>query len=306
MTRRRQKRILWITDPWETLDHSNDTTLRLAHEALKLGAKSYWCDTKSLRLVGPKIAVDAGLLGESGTPFLSKSLADDFDQIHYRTDPPVDLHYLHPLHFLSFTRSEIVNPVSILLGANEKLEANALPRLMPRTLAASRWKDLRDFGRKLGKAVLKPLNQAQSKGVTLVHFNNETEAQDLLSAATQGFQLPVILQEYLPGITEGEKRLWFIDGSLLAYAKKLPMQGDFRVNLDQGSKVVSCELNRGEKAAAQQIGRHLRKRKIRLAAVDLIEGKITDFNFTSPGMIVQMEKISGENLAAKILKRLLK
>jgi glutathione synthase len=115
----------------------------------------------------------------------------------------------------------------------------------------------------------------------------------------------VILQEFFPGIAEGEKRLWFIDGTLLSYAKKLPMQGDFRVDLDQGSQVVSCELTRAEKLAAQKIGRHLRKRKIRLAAVDLIEGKITDFNFTSPGMIVQMEKLSGENLAAKILKRLL-
>ena len=30
-------RILWVTDPWDTLDHSNDTTLRIAQDRL-----TYW------------------------------------------------------------------------------------------------------------------------------------------------------------------------------------------------------------------------------------------------------------------------
>ena len=53
-------------------------------------------------------------------------------------------------------------------------------------------------------------------------------------------------------------------------------------------------------------GRHLVARGIRLAAVDLIEGLVTDFNFTSPGLIPQMEGVLDENLARPIIKALLK
>jgi glutathione synthase/RimK-type ligase-like ATP-grasp enzyme len=74
--------------------------------------------------------------------------------------------------------------------------------------------------------------------------------------------------------------------------------------MDQGSRIVKSELDEREKQAARKIGRHLRRRKIRLAAVDLIDGLVTDLNFTSPGLITQMETVLGENLARVILERL--
>jgi hypothetical protein len=49
----------------------------------------------------------------------------------------------------------------------------------------------------------------------------------------------------------------------------------------------------------------LRKHRIRLAAVDWIAGKITDFNITSPGLIVAMEKLLQRDLASQIVRRLL-
>ena len=39
--------------------------------------------------------------------------------------------------------------------------------------------------------------------------------------------------------------------------------------------------------------------------MDLIEGYITDFNFTSPGLIPQMEGVLGKNLARPIIKALM-
>jgi hypothetical protein len=57
--------------------------------------------------------------------------------------------------------------------------------------------------------------------------------------------------------------------------------------------------------AAAAVGKLLRKEKILWAAVDLIDGKVTDFNFTSPGLLVAMEDLLGENLAEKALKPVL-
>ena len=106
----------------------------------------------------------------------------------------------------------------------------------------------------------------------------------------------------MAGIAEGEQRLWFVDGKLLAAVRKLPQTGDFRVNIDGGSRVVATRLTRREREVAAKIGRVLRREKIRLAAVDLIEGWITGFNFTSPGLIVAMERVLGENLARPIVR----
>jgi glutathione synthase len=324
MTRKKPFRFLWITDPWNTLDHARDTTLRLAQEALTLGAEVHWADVKTLRWEsrGTRLDTSRILQISPGRSLKSFKLAPPvvsgvagFDSIHYRTDPPVDLAYLHPLQLLLLgldeagARKKLVNPATVLFEGNEKLEASALGALMPRTLASGQWEALAAFGRTEGRTVLKPLHQAQSKGIELLDWRSRQgieAARASLQAATEDFSRPVLLQHYLEGIAQGEQRLWFVDGSLLACVRKLPLKDDFRVNLDQGSRVAPTELTAGEKKAALKIGRHLKARRIRLAAVDLIEGLVTDFNFTSPGLITQMEAVLGRNLARPIVQALMK
>ena len=180
---------------------------------------------------------------------------------------------------------------------------------MPPTIASAEWEKLQAFGLAEQRTVLKPLHQAQSKGIELLDWQTEAginRARGSLQAATDGFARPVILQRYLSGIAQGEQRLWFVDGKLLACARKLPLPRDFLIDMDRGSRLAPTELNAAEHKAAPLISRHLISRKIRLAAVDLIEGYITDFNFTSPGLIVQMEGILGENLARPIIQALMK
>ncbi len=314
-------KLLWVTDPWETLDHPRDTSLRLAEEALAQGAESYWASHHSIRLDQGKVLLEArkiegvfpGRAKESFT--LSAAGAHDpseFDVLVYRTDPPVDHAYLHPLQLLALAtrgkKSRIVNPADVLALDSEKFLGSELPELFPSGVVASQWETLSRFARHAGKSVLKPLHQAQSKGIELIDLGNqdETVVREKLAAATRGFTTPVLLQEFLPGIAQGETRLWFLDGKLLAHARKLPLEGDFRVNIDRGSRLAQAELTAAEKKAATKIGALMKRRKIRLAAVDLIEGKVTDSNFTSPGLITQMEGLLGENLAKPIVEALRK
>jgi glutathione synthase len=324
-------RFLWITDPWETLDHPRDTTLRLAEETLKLGDESYWCDLHSIRWESDGVKLDARKIlkvgkGREAAAFQLEDAStfspSDFDSLHYRTDPPVDLAYLHPLQLLLLglptsgrarstksPRAELVNRATALCLGNEKLEASALGDLMPATVASSRLQDLEDFGCTEGRAVLKPLHQAQSKGIELLDWRTDRAAKTSrasLKRATENFTRPILLQRYLPGIAQGETRLWFVDGKLLSQIRKLPMPDDFRVDMDRGSRLARTLLTAHEKKAAARIGRHLKSRGIRLAAVDLIDGFVTDFNFTSPGLIAQMEAVLGRNLARPIVTALKK
>jgi glutathione synthase len=315
-------RFLFVTDPWPTLDHPKDTTLRLAEEAIAQGAEAHWCDARTIRWDQDCVLLDARQILQVYPGRVDKAfkLADavpappaDFDSIHYRTDPPVDLHYLHPLQLLAMGTEgsgvELVNPAEVLFLGNEKLEASALGDLMPPTLVASEWAKLHAFGLSEGRTVLKPLHQAQSKGIELLDWATEAganRARAALKEATEDFARPVVLQRYLAGISQGEQRLWFVDGKLLASVRKLPLPKDFRVDLDRGSRIVRTELDPAERKAGQRIARHLKERRIRLAAVDLIDGFVTDFNFTSPGLIPQMEGVLGLNLAKPIVQALMR
>ncbi len=318
---KRKPHFLWITDPWETLDLTHDTTLRLAQEAFEMGIQQSWCNVKSIGLHDSQVYLNASAFISLPKDRIQLRLApsqtrspQEFSHILYRTDPPVDLDYLHPLQLLALSlrdvkKCETINPLSVLLSANEKIQAARLKDFMPPSQVSSQWECLLKFGQKERKTVLKPLHETQSHGVELLVWKNKEdleENQKKLRKATLNFTRPVVLQKYLEGITEGEVRLWFLDGKLLGSAKKLPLTGDFRVNIDGGSRLAAYSLNHQERLKITPISRHLRKEGIRLAAIDLIEGWITDFNFTSPGLLTQMEALLKKNLAGPIISALAK
>lgn len=320
-------KVLWVTDPWDTLDHANDTTLRLIEAFQARGAENFWCDSQGFSLQQRTLKIDAqriqlkegsnrtsrGFSRKSQVFYIKQGEKSPLDQIHYRVDPPVDLGYWLPLELLCFalgdqSASVIVNPPDVLFQKGEKMESLVFGRHTPESIISSSQKELWNFLKWHKRAVLKPLYQAQSKGVELLEIftvEKETLARRTLEVTSNGYQLPVLLQEYLPQISEGETRLWFLDARLLACARKLPAKDDFRVQIDQGSRVVAHELTPIEEEIASEIAAHLESLKIRMAAIDLIGDKVTDFNFTSPGLISQLEKVTGQPLADRIAEALL-
>ncbi len=312
--------ILWITDPWNTLDHPNETTIRLAEEALRLGHKNYWCNVKTIHLLHDRVYLHAQEILKIGPGRHSQEIQmgkietlepKDFSSLQYRPDPPVNLKYIHPIQLLNLgiqgTRTKLINPPEVLSLLNEKFSGAALKNLMPETLVACEWETLLEFGKKEKITVLKPLYEAQSKGIELLDWRSKEgieRAKESVDILSEGFKQPVLLQKFLEKIKEGEVRIFYIDGKILGVVKKLPLSGDFRINIDRGSTVQPYTLSKKEKKTAGLIGKHLKKSKIRLAAIDLIDGYLTDYNFTSPGLLVQMEQILKKNLAKSVIQTL--
>lgn len=311
---------LWVTDPWETLDHPRDTTLRLVQESLARGHATWWCDTSGLRFESRRVLarcrrvaaapVDRGAAGWTLAPPEDVDLAA-LDQVHYRTDPPVDRAYWEPLQLLGMAVGgrgpELVNPLRVLTAYGDKLGPPALVRAIPPTIASSSWECLAAFGRAEGRTVLKPLGDAQSRGVRLLDWSTGAgvhRARAEIEALSAGWSRPVVLQRFLPAIERGEKRLWFADGELLAFVCKRPPAGTFVVDMDKGSACEACSLDATEQRLASAIADAFRAEGIRLAAVDVIGGQVTDWNLTSPGMIPTMERILDRNLAGPIVDAL--
>ncbi len=85
---------------------------------------------------------------------------------------------------------------------------------------------LQAFGIDEGRTVLKPLHQAQSKGIELLEWQTEAGVAarpKALEAATENFERPVCCSAISPESNRGEQRLWFVDGKLLACVRKLPV-----------------------------------------------------------------------------------
>ena len=301
--------LLFVTDPWNTLDHSRDTTLRLAEEAMILGARCFISENRSISLIDgtPHAEVEEFLRIESPrTPKnirrgkIKTTKLENFDSIFYRTDPPVDLAYLLPLQILAATpHAKIHTAPAALFALNEKWAPAELGSLFPKSLVSASAARLSAFVTLTGKCVLKPLYLAQSKGVAVLDPSKlGRKALELrLKKATEGERLPVIVQKFLPGISKGETRLWFVDGKLLAAVKKIPRSGEVIIDMDQGGRLGRTKLSAKDRKSAKKIGAFLKKNRILFAAIDLIDGKVTDFNHTSPGLLVAMEELLGQNLA---------
>jgi hypothetical protein len=54
----------------------------------------------------------------------------------------------------------------------------------------------------------------------------------------------------------------------------------------------------------KSLAEYLRRRALRLAAIDSIGSFVTDVNFVSPGLICEMEQVLGLDLATSIVNKL--
>ena len=89
-----------------------------------------------------------------------------------------------------------VNPPAVLLIETEKVQPEPLAKLMPPSIAGSEWEPLARFGRVEGRTVLKPMHEAQSKGVELLDFRRrgDAEARTRIDWPPLDYKRPVILQ----------------------------------------------------------------------------------------------------------------
>ena len=315
--------ILWITDPWSTLTHSQDTTLRLADEAQKLGVHTYWSGTdfifggdtdqlsdqlKVIPVTTDFITLSESALAKSAVNFPSSK----FHQIHYRVDPPVDFNYTSTIEKLiekGVLETQILNPVALITKQSEKIPPNDLSHLAPKLSVIHDAAEARAAYAKFKnetKLVTKPLNLAQSIGVKQWDQpKSENDFIELLKAETAQWTTPILIEEFLPDIAKGEVRMWFAFGKFIAALKKFPKDGDFRVLIDEGSVVKAYTLNSDEEKLATEVGKSLKKAGVALAAIDFISGKICDYNLTSPGLLIQLEQVHQKNFAKDVILALI-
>lgn len=299
------------------LNLSSDSTFLLIEEAIKLGFKVYYYQPNYLSLQHNRVvAVGQQITTACANKNILKvedevenlDLAD-MDIIWVRQDPPFNMSYLTSTYLLDYLKSYhsniyIVNDTEQIRNHPEKIAIHLFPQYMPKTLITRYRPLIMQFLAEYRKVVIKPLYDAKGNGVFLLEYNHpNTEA--LINYFLTTYQEPCIIQQFLPKVSEGDKRVFVIDGEPAGAINRVPKTGEIISNLAQGGKAVSTELTATEYTMCKEVGNYLQSKNILFAGLDLIDNHITEINITSPTGLRVFHNFTGINLATTIWQKLL-
>ena len=301
-------------DPLDNIDPRLDTSFRLAEEAELRGYSVFHYLPNNLTFSKARIIANGHFVklnrkqNPSFTILKNKTIdiGHDLDILWIRQDPPFNMDYLSSTYLLDFVGNEtlIVNNPFWVRNFPEKLLVLNYPQLMPATIITSRIEVIQEFREKYGDIILKPLYGNGGAGVFKINYNDKN-----FVALFELFQMnstePLIAQEFLPEVINGDKRIILLDGEILGAINRIPQKGEIRSNMHVGGKAVATELSIDEIKICEQIGSTLKEHGQIFVGIDVIGGKLTEINVTSPTGLQELEKFENKNLASKVWDKLI-
>ncbi|MFN9545988.1 MAG: glutathione synthase [Cyanobacteriota bacterium] len=230
-----------------------------------------------------------------------------FPVVWMRKDPPVDEAYLYATHLLELGEkrgARVINRPASLRAWNEKLSSLRFAQRMAPTLVSSRVDTLERFARDQGEIVLKPLAGRAGQGVVFASAATPG-LRALLELVTQMEALPVMAQAFLSGVSAGDKRILLVDGEPLGAVNRVPTGDDFRSNLAVGGRPQAADLTATEQEICAELAPVLRAEGLFFVGIDVIDGRLSEINVTSPTGVREVERLGGIPLADQTIARLL-
>jgi glutathione synthase len=303
--------LAFVMDPLGSIDIEADTTYVLISEALRRGHRVLYLDPADLTVADGRPIARARpvteMRPEPGNPAELGSeqtvvLDDEADVVLQREDPPVDAEYVTTTQILGLCRQALVlNRPAGILAANEKLYACAFPELMPETLVSRRIAQLVDFMAELGgEMIVKPLDGKGGEGI----FHVQRDDRNLFSILEQSTAFEtrrVMAQRYLPEVREGDKRILLLEGEPIGAVLRVPREQETRSNLHVGGRPQRTSLDKDDRRIIEALAPSLRRDGLFFVGIDVIGGRLTEVNVTSPTGVREINALEGGRLEARIL-----
>jgi glutathione synthase len=181
----------------------------------------------------------------------------------------------------------------------EKLLVLRFPDLTPPTTIARDLETIKKFKEKHGDIILKPLYGNGGAGVFRLDQNDRNLAS--LHEVFTGFSRePLIVQKFLPDVSNGDKRVILVDGEPIGAINRVPAKGETRSNMHVGGRPEKVGLTERDREICAAIGPLLREKGQIFVGIDVIGDYLTEINVTSPTGIQELERFDGLNAAEKI------
>merc|ERR1711916_6667 len=149
----------------------------------------------------------------------------DWDVVSLRQDPPFDMGYITSTHLLHRLEGKalVVNNPFWVRNYPEKLLVLDFPELTPPTTIARDIGTIKAFKEKHGDIILKPLYGNGGAGVFRLDHNdrNLTSLHELFTGFSRE---PLIVQKFLPDVSNGDKRVILVDGAPVGAINRVPAE----------------------------------------------------------------------------------
>jgi len=304
-------RFAFLMDPIEHVQVDKDTTFALMLAAQGLGHAVYLFGPDDLVADGPHTfarvrgvtVARAAPPAHAVTGPVERVDLTTFDAVFVRTDPPFDSRYLYVTQLLERIkhRTLVLNDPQGLRDANEKLYALHFPDVMPRTLVSAAEAEIRAFLEALGgPGIIKPLDGAGGRGIMLLDLRDRNFRSIVETLTAEGRRYAMV-QEYLPAVRVGDKRILLLDGEALGAILRVPREDDARSNIHVGGSVVPTTLDDDDRRIVAAVGPRLRADGLYFVGLDVIGGRLTEVNVTSPTGIQELSRFQGDDPEGRVI-----
>jgi len=290
--------VLFVAYPVEDFKVYKDTTYVMMREAQRRGhavwlttpRDVFWQSGQTVqaqvqRLHLLDVAADAHTQQWAQVQASKTKALRDFGVVLMRADPPFDSEYFYATHLLEQAQREgarVFNSPRALRDHPEKLAIMACADLISPTLVTRQADDIRAFHRQHGDIILKPLDGMGGMGIFRVGPDGLNLGGIIETLNRDGAQ-SVMVQRYIPEITQGDKRVLVIAGEVVPYClARIPQGGEVRGNLAAGGKGVAQPVSESDLRIAQTVAQRLQGLGLLLMGLDIIGACLTEINVTSP------------------------
>lgn len=232
---------------------------------------------------------------------------DSFDLVMFRPDPPVDIDYINATYVFDFvTKPQVINSPRAIRDFNEKLHSVHFNEYMTDNIVTASLSEIEEFLTAHKQIVLKPLNRCFGSGVMYL-YDGDPNTRTIISTLTNNESTLVMVQEFIPEVKRGDKRVLTLGDKVLKYSvKKLPTKDDFKFNTHDDNFLAGAELTSQEYENFSIVAKKLNSMGIYMAGLDVIDGKIIEVNVTSPCYFIkEINSIYNINLENELCDYLL-
>lgn len=301
-----------IMDPIESINFKKDSTLAMMLEAQDRNHEITYITSNSLFIKSGEAYAQSSRIEVRNDPSDWFSLGEEkriklseLDSILMRQDPPFNSEYIYNTYILEMaSRSgvNIFNNPKSLRDCNEKVFATEFPQCCTKHLVSSEKSLLLEFVEDHGDTVIKPLDGMGGASIFRIK-KSDPNLSVILETVTDHFSQKVMLQEYIPEILEGDKRILVINGKPIdAAIARIPADGELRGNLAAGASAVAKSLSDRDLWICNEVGPSLIERGLVLVGLDIIGDFLTEINVTSPTCFKEYKELCDIDVAKKFIE----
>ena len=228
-------------------------------------------------------------------------MSEEVDIVFLRQDPPFDMLYITTTFLLERLKGKtlVLNDPYWVRNSPEKILVLDFIDLMPPTIITRSLRSIIDFRNRYKDVILKPLYGNGGTGVFRL-VEGDKNLNVFFETFVNNSREPIIVQQFLPDVSYGDKRIILVDGEPIGAINRIPPQDDIRSNMHVGGKPAKSNLTERDTEICNRLSPVLKKKNLFFVGIDVIGQHLTEINVTSPTGLQELERFENKNYAQTI------